>query len=129
MRDNSSDMPEIVDACERDGEHFGVVRVVLSGQPAVFEFGIDPAGYKALRNVLQSRPFAETPGVPHKYFFARSCSKKGIDSNLCTFGVRIEGGRGAKTFDFDGPMSLAANLLWFADLETPQEASALRRLS
>jgi hypothetical protein len=122
-------MPEIVDAYEREGEHFGVVRVVLSGESASFEFGVEPDGYRALRRVLQSRPFAETPGIAHKYFFTGRCSKNRAESDQCSFGVRIEGGRGARTFDFEGPASLAANLLWFARLQTLAEASALRRLS
>ena len=121
-------MPEIVDAYERDGEHFGVVRVVLSGEPASFEFWVDSGGYGVLRRVLRSRPFAETPGVAHKYFFVGNSSRKGGTTDQCSFGIRIEGPRDAKTFDFDGPISLAANLLWFASLNTPEDASALRRL-
>jgi hypothetical protein len=122
-------MAEIVDAYKRGNEHFGVVRLVLAGESGSFEFGVEPSGYRALRRVLQSRPFAETPGITHKYFFAGSCSKSVAGSDQCSFGVRIEGGRGAKNFDFDGPVSLAANLVWFAGLRTLEEASALRRLS
>jgi hypothetical protein len=122
-------MPEIVDAYERDSQQFGAIRVHLADDSATLEFGVEEAGYKTLKRIRQSRPFAETPGVQHRYFFASSASKTGICSDRCGFTVRIEGGRGAKGFDFEGPISLVANLIWFANLMTLEDASALRRLS
>jgi hypothetical protein len=129
VRDNSTGMPEIIDAYERDNQQFGAIRVDIADESVTLEFGIEDAGYEPLERILQSRPFAETPGVQHRYFFAGSASKTGIGSDRCRFKVRIEGGRGAKGFDFEGPISLAANLIWFANLKTLEDASALRRLS
>jgi hypothetical protein len=122
-------MPEFLDAYVRDGNHFATLLVVVKDERATFEFGVDQKAYKSIRKILEYRPFAVTPGVPHRYFFAGSYSKKEVDSDLCMFGVRIEGGRDAKTYDFVAPVSLAANLIWFAGLESLQETSGLRRLA
>lgn len=67
MRDNSKGMLEILAAYERDGDWFGAVRLPINGEEAL-EFWIGQAGYGALRIILQSKPFAVTPGVPHRYF-------------------------------------------------------------
>ena len=129
VRNDSVGMPEIIDACERGSEHFGVIRVSFAGESATLEFGVEKARYKALKRILGSRPFAETPGIPHRYSFAGSTSKVSVDSYRCTFRVRIEGGRDARSFEVEGPTSLAANLMWFAGLKSLSEASALRRLT
>ena len=129
VRDNSVGMPEIIDAYERGSERFGVIRVSLSGESATLEFGVEEAGYKALKRILESHPFSVTPGIRHRYFFAGSASKVSVDPHRCRFSVRIEGGRDAKSTEFEGPVSLAANLMWFADLKALSEASALRRLT
>jgi len=129
VRDNSVGMPEIIEAHERGGERFGVIRVSLSGESATLEFGVEEAGYKALKRILESRPFAETPGIPHRYFFAGSASRVRVDSHRCRFSVRIESGRDAKSIEFEGPTSLVANLMWFAGLKAFNEASALRRFT
>ena len=46
MRNARQRMPEIIDTIERDGEHFGIVAVVLDGHAQAFEFGIDPEAHR-----------------------------------------------------------------------------------
>jgi len=50
-------MPEIVDAFERSGHYFGVLEIRLAETSKQFEFGISLEGYRALRKILQLRPF------------------------------------------------------------------------
>ena len=69
MRDHVG-MPEILKGYERDGLYFGAARIVVAKEAAAFEFGIDQAGYLALRKVLQTRPFSDIPGIEYRYFFA-----------------------------------------------------------
>ncbi len=128
MRDNSVGMPELIDAYKREEESFGVVRVSISGELATFEFSVEPTGYKSLKRILQSKPHVVTPGVPYRYFFMGKYSRKRFGVEPVTFGVRIESGPNSKTFDFEGPTSLLANLIWFKDLKTIEETSGLKRI-
>ena len=41
MRDNHEGYPELLDAYERDGLYFGAVRLIIAGEVAAFEFGLD----------------------------------------------------------------------------------------
>ncbi len=54
MRDNHVGMPETLKAYERDGFYFGAVRIVVAKETAAFEFGVDQAGYLALRKILHT---------------------------------------------------------------------------
>ncbi len=121
---------EILDAYERDGNFFGVVRVTAADKTARIEFGLDKKGYVALRKILQTRPFDRTPGVPHRFFFLATVRKepKSARDVPVTISIRIEQGRFGKHFDFDGPLSLASNLQWFDQLKDISEAAALKRL-
>jgi hypothetical protein len=128
MRDNHGGYPELVDAYERDGSYFGVVRVTVADQVAAFEFGVEQRGYIALKQVLQTHPF--DPLGKHRYFFKGNRSKGKPDSDVVSFSVRIEQGSDGKGFDnFRGPISLVSNLLWFQSLKHLQDAAALKRLS
>ena len=118
---------ELLDAYERDGLYFGAVRVTVSGESAAFEFGVEQRGYVSLKQILQKRPF--DPLGKHRYFFVGNFSKREPGSDTVNFGVRIEQGANGKGFDFDGPVSLVSNLLWFQSLKDLQAAAALRRLS
>jgi len=122
-------MPELVSTYERDGNYFATVRVVISGEPAVFEFGVELAGHKTLRRIFESHPLPEMPGVPYRYFFVGNFGRKRIGFEPVTFEVRIEAGKSVGKADFDGPTSLVANLRWFAKLKNVGEASALKRLA
>jgi hypothetical protein len=127
VRDNHDGQSEFLDAYERDGLYFGAVRVTVAGVAAAFEFGVEQRGYVSLKQILQTRPF--DPLGKHRYFFRGNFSKREPDSDTVNFGVRIEQGANGKGFDFDGPVSLVSNLLWFQSLRDLQAAAALRRLS
>ena len=127
MRDNHDGCPELLDAYERDGSYFGAVRVIVAGETVAFEFGVEQCGYISLKQILQTLPF-DSVGK-HSYFFNGNFSKREPDSDMVSFGVRIEQGASGKGFDFDGPVSLVSNLLWFQSLKDLQAAGALRRLS
>jgi hypothetical protein len=121
-------MPEIIAAYERDGGYFGAIKVLLSGEPFTFEFAVEQLGYMALRKILQSHPFGETQSIVSRYFYMGSFTRRELDKEPVTFGIRIESGKNAKTCNFDGPTSLLSNLIWFASLKEPEQASALKRL-
>jgi hypothetical protein len=127
MRDTHEGYPEIIDTYERDGLYFGAVRVTLATEAATFEFGVDKSGYLSLKRVLQSSPFE--PHTKHRYFFRGSFTKRELDSDVVTFGIRIEQDANAKGFDFDGPASLVSNLLWFQSLKDFQSTTSLKLLS
>jgi len=119
-------MPEILAAYERDGLQYGAVRILLEAKPIALEFCVDQAGYGALRKVLQSKPFAVTPGVSHRYFFSGGVARQKLGGQTATFGIRIESQGSAKTFNFSGPESLVANLIWFASLKEHTEVAHLK---
>jgi hypothetical protein len=128
MRDNHLGMPEILNAYERDGFYFGVVRIAVSEETAAFEFGVDYSGYLALRRVLQKHPFSDLPGIEYRYFFAGSYGRKKRREEPVTFDIRIEQGDDARKFKFDGPTTLVSNLRWFESLKDLRDTSALKRL-
>ncbi len=128
MRDNHVGYPELLDAYERDGLYFRAVRVTVADEVASFEFGVEQRGYVTLKQVLQTRPF--DPLGKHRYFFKGNFSKREPDSDMVSFGVRIEQGIDGKSFEnFRGPVSLVSNLLWFQSLKDLQDTAALKRLS
>jgi hypothetical protein len=126
MRDNHEGYPELLDAYEREGSYFGAIRVVVAGEVAAFEFGLDDRGYRSLKRVLRSRPFE--PRGQYRYFFRGNFSKREATSDTVTFGVRVEEGRNGKGFNFEGPTSLVSNLLWFQSLKDLQATASLKRL-
>jgi hypothetical protein len=128
MRDNSEGFVELADAYEREGGYHGVVRVSVAGQFAALEFGISTEGYRALRRVFNARPFDTAPGLKYRYFFTGSYGRRKMGEETVLFQVRIEQGRSAKSFEFSGPTSLVANLRWFMELKTLDDASALKRV-
>jgi hypothetical protein len=76
MRDNSEGYLELRDAYERDGLYFGVVRVRTPSEAASIEFGVERAGYLALRRIFECRPFGSMPGVKHSFYFTGSHSQE-----------------------------------------------------
>ncbi len=129
MRDNHQGYPELRNAYERDGNYFGVVRLALSNGTASFEFGVEKSGYTALKRILQARPFDTSVGASgYRYFFTGRAGRREPGEEPVIVGVRIEQGERAKTFDFDCPISLAANLLWFQSIADLSQAAALRRV-
>jgi hypothetical protein len=128
MRDNHKGYPQLLTAYERDGLYFGVVRLSLLDQTASFEFGLDHAGYRAFRRILEARPFTNAPGLNHSFYLAGNYTRRKLNEERVSDGIRVEEGANAKNFDFDCPTSLAANLLWFFSLKNIREAGELRRV-
>ena len=108
-------MPELIDAFENNGQYFGVVGEVESNNERRFQFGLSLLGFRALRCVLQDRPFDMMPGLKYLYFYAGS-SKRSSEERYA-MSVRIELDNDAKQKDFDIPKDLHANLLWFQRLD------------
>jgi hypothetical protein len=89
MRDNHEGMPEIVDAFEKDGQYFGIVGIQVSSESKQFQFGISSNGYRALKKILQLRPFDTMPGVKQRYFFAGSYGRIPGSSELQGFALQF----------------------------------------
>ena len=123
MRDNHNGMPELVDAFEIGGQYFGVIAAVESDKERRFQFGLSLQGYRALKRVLQDRPFDLMPGLKYRYFY--SGSQKSAPDEKYKMTVRIELDRDAKKKDFDIPKDLHANLLWFQRLDSLADAEHL----
>ena len=128
MGDNRNGLPVIVGAVERDGHYFGVAQVVVEGVAEAFEFGVDAEGVKALKAILQSRPFGGSDLGTYRYFFVPSVRRLGAETGQAEFSVRIEQGREGRQFTVTGPQSLVANLMWFFELESREAAGHLRRV-
>ncbi len=124
MRDTHEGMPEIVDAFEKDGQYFGIVGIELGDTSRQFQFGVSLDGYRALRKILQLRPFDSMPGVKQKYFFARSYGKIPGSSDYRT-DVRVEQGRDGKKTEVRVPKDLLSNLVWFSEIKDFSEAAHL----
>jgi hypothetical protein len=107
---------------------FGVVRVNTPSEAASIEFGVEQAGYLALRRIFESNPFGSMPGVKHSFYFTGSHSKEESAHEPITIGIRIEEGRNGKNLYFPCPLSLAKNLKWFLQLKDLREAAVLKRV-
>jgi hypothetical protein len=124
MRDNHKGMPEIVDAFEKAGLYFGIVEIQISSESKQFQFGISQNGYRALRKILQLRPFGTMAGVKQRYFFAGSYGRIPSSSEFST-DVRVEQNREGKQVEVRVPKDLLSNLVWFASIKDFGEAAHL----
>ena len=124
MRDNHKGMPEIINTFEKQSQFFGIVRIEVSGIYKTFQFGVTDAGHKALKRVLQLRPFGNMAGVEQRYFFARSYYKIAGGSE-CRAYFRVEQGKDGKQVEIELPKELLANLIWFAEIKDFSEAAHL----
>jgi hypothetical protein len=124
MRDNHDLMPEIISTLEEGGEFFGVVGIEKTGRYKKFRFGVSNAAHKALKNILQLRPFDTMPGLRRRFFYSGGISKV---NQLETYriSVRVEQGRTGKNIDAEVTKDLAANLQWFYELKDLEEAAHL----
>ena len=121
--------PELIDAYEREGHYFGVVHLVFADGTSTVEFGVSMSGYFGLKRIFNARPFEQLPGVEYRYFFTGSFTGAvKPEQEVFDFGVRIEQGATGKTFEFSGPKSLLANLLWFAGLKSIEETLGLKKV-
>ena len=128
MRDNHDGMPELLSAYERDGQFFATVAVTLGSECRHLEFGLQPDAFRAIRHVLQARPFDQLPGLHYRYFIIHS-ARRVPDTDRVEVSFRIEQGSSAQQFPFEVPQSLAANLFWFAGLTDFASASHLRTVN
>jgi hypothetical protein len=128
MRDNHKGMPEIIDACEKDGIYFGIIKIEIEGIYKKFQFGVSYKGYLALKRILQLRPFDKLPGLKHKYFFAQAYYKI-TDMSDCGVYIRVEQDKNGKQMDVRVPKDLLANLIWFSELKSFDEAAHLPEVS
>jgi hypothetical protein len=128
MRDNPEGYLELRDAYERGGLYFGVVRVRTPSEVASIEFGVERAGYLALRRIFETRPFGSMPGVKHSFYFTGSDSQEKSAHEPVDIGIRIIEGMNGKNLYFPCSLSLAKNLKWFLYLKDLQEANALKRV-
>ncbi|MGB8352614.1 MAG: hypothetical protein WCD79_01870 [Chthoniobacteraceae bacterium] len=125
MRDNHQGLPEIIAVTERDGNYFGSVGATVGSETRAIEFGCTLDCYRALKRILQMRPFDKMPGVAYRYFFVPT-SKRVAERRTVEVEFRIEQGKDAKRFPVEIPETLAANLEWFHALQDFSEASHLR---
>ena len=124
MRDNHKGMPEIIDAFIDEKEQYtGVVAIEINDEIRKFRFGVSPAGYRALKRVLQLRVFEVMPGLKHRYFYAGSYRKLELPKCEATF--RVEQGKNGKEFFVEAPLPLLQNLIWFQGLKDFGEAAHL----
>lgn len=120
MRDNHEGMIEFIDAFQKDEHYF----VIIELESRRFQFGVSVRGYRAVKHVMQLRPFDAMPGLKYRHFYAGSSKRLGTD-DYCMY-VRSELGRKGTTNQLGLPKDLHANLLWFMRLENINEAAYLK---
>lgn len=123
MRDNHEGMPELIRAFEKDGHYFLIIEIDWKRQKKRYQFGVSRKSYLILRRIFETRTFDMMPGLKYRYFYGGS--SHALDSSSASMFVRVELGRDATTKEFDIPKDLHANLLWFAQLPSPENASYL----
>lgn len=129
MRDSSEGMIEIIDAVKSDGNYFAIISVPKKAQRRKFRFGVTLSAYRAIRRMLGTRPLDTMPGLKYRYFWTGSTiwtgSMSGKTEKKIGLRIRCEVGKNGKSKDFEVPHSFAANLQWFAQLDTFNEAEHL----
>jgi hypothetical protein len=128
VRDNHAGLPEILETFERDENYFGVIQIGDDDNLMAFEFGVDARGYRALRRVLETRPF-QTLGAGSCRFYFVPAVRQLPDSGDVEFTVRVEQGKDGRQFEFRGPLSLVEHLMWFFQLKDLSSATHLKRVS
>lgn len=127
MRDTHDGMPELLATDERGDQYFGIVAITIGSETRHIEFGVQSDCYRALRRILQSRPFDKLPGVKYRYFIAHAIGRAG--PNNAFVDIRIEQGSNGRQFQFEVPFALGQNLLWFADLKDFGATAHLRTVT
>lgn len=127
MRDTHERMPELLDAYERGGSYFGSVRVTIDDESRDLEFGVPIVDYKALRHILQTRPFDQLPGIQYRHFIAGSIALLG--DNRASINIRIEQGHNGRQVTVEVPLSLARNLYWFFQLKDFKNSAHLHAVN
>ncbi|MGI8495606.1 MAG: hypothetical protein ACR2L1_09900 [Pyrinomonadaceae bacterium] len=117
-------MPEIIDVFKKDGTYGGIVEIEIGKIYKKFEFGVSRKSYLSMKRILQIRPFDMMPGVKYRYFFAGGYRKNADDSD-CEMDIRVEQDKNAKKVVKSIPKDLLANLIWFSQLKSFDEAAHL----
>jgi hypothetical protein len=123
MRDNHEGMPELIRAFEKDGHYFLIIEIDWEHQKKRYQFGVLRKNYLILQRILETRTFDMMPGLKYRYFYAGSSHP--LDLSSASMFVRIELGRDAITREFEIPKELHANLLWFTQLKSIEDARYL----
>ena len=123
MRDNHEGMPELIKAFEKDGHYFLIIEIDWEHQKKRYQFGVLRKSYLILQRILEPRTFDMMPGLKYRYFYAGSSHP--LDLSSASMFVRIELGRDATTREFEIPKDLHANLLWFTQLKSIEDARYL----
>lgn len=124
MRDNNEGMIEIIDAFKEGEDYFAIIEVTKNKLRQKFRFGITLLGYSSIKIILQSRPLGMMVGMQYKYFWSGTIGKSEKD-HYASIDVRCEVLDKAKSFSFDIAENLVANLRWFKDLESFNDAEEL----
>jgi len=120
--------PEIIDAYESEGHHYGLVRVYSLGEPTTFEFGVPLDGYYALRRILTSRPFeTEQVGGKYRYFFM-SGGRESEKPGSIEWRIHVVQGKDCHNFYYPISDDLYRNLLWFLKLRDQESARYLKQV-
>jgi len=113
MRDNHSQLPEIVETVAEGSQLFGIVRMNRDDKNGDFRIGLHQDEYRAWNKVLQTYPFDPLNRNPCRYFFSPCASRR--DGK--TFGkIRIEQDSDGREFEMELPQRMIANLMWFFEL-------------
>lgn len=129
MRDNHDGLPEILNAYERDEHFFCSVALTLGQVTKVFEFGVNPESYKAVKRILSLRPFEQAPGSTYRYFFIPGARRDSTDHSKTYGFIRVGQERRGKQVEVAAPESLIANLMWFFKVKDFKELAHLREVT
>jgi hypothetical protein len=89
------------------------------------EFGLSLDSFRALRRILQIRPFDRMPGLDHRYFIAGEFGQAQKNTTV-NVSFRIEVGRNSKKISEAIPEPLAKNFRWFLGLASFEPAAHLK---
>lgn len=123
MCDSSKGMIEFIDALKTDEGYFAIIAVPKHDRIKNFRFAVTHTAYKAIRKILGSRPLDTMPGLKYRHFWKGSMGGK--TEKKIFLGIRCEVDQDSKSIDIEVPHSLAANLKWFNELPTFDEAKHL----
>ena len=116
MRDNHEGLPEIIYAYEREDHFFCSIALTIGTETKLFEFGVSQESYRAIKRLLNMRPFEQFPGANYRYFYAGG------------WDFRIEQEKRGRQFSVKAPKPLVANLMWFSMVKDFSELAHLREI-
>ncbi len=124
MPDSHKGLPEIITAFERGGKFFGVVSISLAGVSKKYEFDIDEASYRALKRLVNMRPFGRKRGIKTHYYYAPGFERSDASKTYCQ--MRIEREYEGKEFEIEAPETLTASLGQFLRVKDWKALAHLR---